>query len=81
MDISFPVLETAGTDYLERNRATKSKRLFMNYMMVMQFFVSAAGLALFGYYIGGKINPDSNLDIILTGIGLGLHHTDSNVEK
>jgi hypothetical protein len=44
----------------------------MNYMMVMQFIVTSAGLSLFGYFIGKRINPDSNLYIILTGVGLGL---------
>ena len=61
-----------GTASLERNKLSKTKNLFMKYMMVMQFFFTSAGLALFGYWIGLKINPDTNLYIILTGIGLGL---------
>jgi hypothetical protein len=44
----------------------------MNYMMVMQFIVTVAGLALFGYFIGKRIDAEGNLYIILTGIGLGL---------
>jgi len=40
--------------------------------MVMQFFFTTAGLALFGYWIGERINPETNLSTILTGIGLGL---------
>jgi len=44
----------------------------MNYMMVMQFIVSSITLALIGYYVGGRLNPESDLDIILTGVGLGL---------
>ncbi len=44
----------------------------MNYMMVMQFIVSAVVLSIFGYYIGNKINPESDLSTILTGVGLGL---------
>lgn len=61
-----------GIASLERNKLSKTKTLFMKYMMVMQFFFTTAGLALFGYWIGKKINPDTNLYIILTGIGLGL---------
>lgn len=61
-----------GIVYLERNKLHKAKRMMMNYMMVMQFIVSAIVLALFGYYLGNKINPDSDLRIILTGVGLGL---------
>lgn len=57
---------------MERNSFGKAKRIFMNYMMVMQFIVTVAGLALFGYFVGKRINPDGNLYIILTGVGLGL---------
>jgi membrane protein DedA with SNARE-associated domain len=48
------------------------KRLFMNYMLVMQFIFSAIGLALVGYFIGNRINPESNLPTTLTAIGLAL---------
>lgn len=65
-------LEIVGIDYLERNKLQRSRRLFMNYMMVMQFIFSAITLALIGYYVGGRINPDGDLNLILTGVGLGL---------
>ena len=61
-----------GIGYLERNKTSKMKRLFMNYMLVMQFIFSVLGLALLGYYIGTKINPDSNLPLTLTAIGTAL---------
>jgi len=44
----------------------------MNYMYIMQFIFSAIGLALLGYYIGNRINPESNLSTTLTAIGLSL---------
>jgi membrane protein DedA with SNARE-associated domain len=44
----------------------------MNYMLVMQFIFSAIGLALLGYFIGNKINPESNLPTTLTAIGMAL---------
>ncbi|MDY0074259.1 MAG: AtpZ/AtpI family protein [Acholeplasmataceae bacterium] len=44
----------------------------MNYMMVMQFIVTAIALALFGYYLGNRINKESNLSTVLTAVGLGL---------
>lgn len=44
----------------------------MTYMMVIQFFFTVIGLALFGYYIGGKIDKDGDLSIILTAVGLAV---------
>lgn len=44
----------------------------MNYMMVMQFIVSSVVLAIFGHFLGQRINPDSNLSTLLTAVGLGL---------
>lgn len=44
----------------------------MNYMMVMQFIVTAVGLALIGYVIGKRVDSEGNLYLILTGVGLGL---------
>ena len=44
----------------------------MTYMMVIQFFFTVLGLALFGYYIGGKIDTDGDLSIILTAVGLAI---------
>lgn len=44
----------------------------MNYMLIMQFIFSVLGLALLGYYIGTKVNPDSNLPTLLTAIGTAL---------
>jgi len=67
-----PDSEIAGIVYLERNKLSKAKRYMMTYMMVMQFFFTVLGLALLGYWIGGKINPDSSLQLILTGIGLSV---------
>ncbi len=61
-----------GIVYLEQNKLKKAKRIFMNYMMVMQFIVTAIALALFGYYLGNRINKESNLSTVLTAVGLGL---------
>jgi len=72
MDTLYPDSEIVGIVYLEPNKISKAKRLFMAYMMVMQFFFTVLGLALFGYWLGGKINPDSSLQLILTGLGLGV---------
>jgi NhaP-type Na+/H+ or K+/H+ antiporter len=44
----------------------------MNYMMIIQLFFTIIGMALFGYYLGDRINPDSGLPILLTAIGLSL---------
>lgn len=68
----YPVLEIVGIASLERNKLHKTKRLFMNYMMVMQFIVSSVVLALFGNFLGKRINPDSSLSTVLTAVGLGL---------
>ncbi|MBU1094361.1 MAG: hypothetical protein KKH01_07865 [Firmicutes bacterium] len=57
---------------MERNKISKTKKLFMNYMLIMQFIFSVLGLALLGYYIGTKVNPDSNLPTLLTAIGTAL---------
>ncbi|MFA5525468.1 MAG: AtpZ/AtpI family protein [Acholeplasmataceae bacterium] len=57
---------------MEQNKLKKAKRIFMNYMMVMQFIVTAIALALFGYYLGNRINKESNLSTVLTAVGLGL---------
>jgi len=61
-----------GIDSLERNRFNKARRLFMSYMMVMQFIVSTIVMALIGYYVGNRIDEASDLPLILTGVGLGL---------
>lgn len=68
----YLVLEIVGIVYLEQNKLKKAKRIFMNYMMVMQFIVTAIALALFGYYLGNRINKESNLSTVLTAVGLGL---------
>lgn len=44
----------------------------MNYMYIMQFIFSAIGLALLGYFIGTRIDPESNLPTTLTVIGMSL---------
>ncbi len=44
----------------------------MSYMMVMQFIVTTIVMALLGFYVGQKLNPESDLSTILTGVGLGL---------
>jgi hypothetical protein len=61
-----------GIDSLERNKLGKARKYMMVYMMVMQFFFTSAGSAVLGHWIGTKINKDSDLPIILTGVGLGL---------
>ena len=50
----------------------KFKKYFMYYMYVMQFIFSMIGLALLGYFIGGRIDPNSELQTILTAVGLAL---------
>jgi hypothetical protein len=71
MDISFLVLETVGIVYLGLNKS-KARKLFMNYMIIIQLFFTVIGMSLFGYFIGDKINPDSSLPILLTAIGLSV---------
>ncbi len=61
-----------GIDSLERNKLNKARRLFMSYMMVMQFIVTTIVMALIGYYVGKRIDEASDLPLILTGVGLGL---------
>lgn len=41
-------------------------------MVVMQLIFTILGLALIGYFIGTKINSDSDLPIILTAVGLSV---------
>jgi F0F1-type ATP synthase assembly protein I len=75
MDISFLVLEIVGIVYLEPNKKDKQnryKKIFMGYMLAMQFIFTIFGLALIGYFIGRRINPDSNLSTTLTAIGVGI---------
>lgn len=64
----YLVWEIVGIGYLELNK--KKKKLFMTYIMVMQLFFTVAGLAIMGFYIGDRINPEGNLPTILTGVGL-----------
>ena len=61
-----------GIDSLERNKLGKARRLFMSYMMVMQFIATSIVMALIGFYVGQKIDETSDLPLILTGVGLGL---------
>lgn len=61
-----------GIDSLERNKLNKARRLFMSYMMVMQFIATTIVMALIGYYVGQRIDEASDLPLILTGVGLGL---------
>ncbi|TNF08217.1 MAG: AtpZ/AtpI family protein [Bacillota bacterium] len=51
---------------------SKTRKIFMTYMMVMQFIVTIIGMAIFGYFIGNKIDETSNLSLILTAVGLAL---------
>lgn len=44
----------------------------MTYMMVMQLIVTIIGMAFFGHFIGTKINPESDMPILMTAIGLSL---------
>ena len=61
-----------GIDSLDRNKLGKARRLFMSYMMVMQFIATSIVMALIGFYVGQKIDETSDLPLILTGVGLGL---------
>jgi F0F1-type ATP synthase assembly protein I len=57
-------------DYLEPNKRVKAKRIFMGYMIIMQFITTAIGTSLVGYFIGDRLNPESNLPTLLAAIGL-----------
>jgi uncharacterized membrane protein (DUF485 family) len=50
----------------------KQEKLFMTYMMVMQLIVTIIAMAFFGHFIGTKINPDSDMPIIMTAVGLSV---------
>lgn len=41
-------------------------------MVVMQLIVTIIGMALLGHFIGTKMNPDSDMPILMTAIGLSL---------
>lgn len=56
-----------GIGYLERS---KSRKVLMTYMMVMQVIFSIIGLSLLGIYIGSKIDSEGDLSTILGAIGL-----------
>jgi len=62
-------LEIAGIVYLALNKS-KSRKIFMTYMMVMQLFFTIIGMAIFGYFVGQWLNKESDLPIILTAIGI-----------
>ncbi|PKK99061.1 MAG: hypothetical protein CVV57_04435 [Tenericutes bacterium HGW-Tenericutes-2] len=57
---------------MEPNKRNKAKRIFMTYMVVMQLIFTVIGLALIGYYIGIKTDPDGNRYIYYTAIGLAV---------
>lgn len=64
-----------GIVYLEPNKREKQnryKKIFMNYMMVMQFIFTILGSALLGYFIGRQVSPDSDLPTTLTAVGVGV---------
>lgn len=58
-------------DYLALSKQ-KARRLFMTYMMVIQFFFTVIGLSILGYVLGDRIQPDTNLSVILTAVGLAV---------
>lgn len=74
MDTSFRVLGIVGIVYLEPNKKKfeKRRKLFMAYAMVMQMIFSVIGLAVFGIYLGRKIDPEGNLASYLAAVGLFL---------
>ena len=41
----------------------------MIYMVVIQVFFTIAGLAILGFYIGMKLDPEGPLETILTAVG------------
>ncbi|MCF7930252.1 MAG: hypothetical protein K9L02_01955 [Acholeplasmataceae bacterium] len=49
---------------------SKSRKVLMTYMMVMQVIFSIIGLSLLGIYIGSKIDSEGDLSTILGAIGL-----------
>ncbi|MDX9691996.1 MAG: AtpZ/AtpI family protein [Acholeplasmataceae bacterium] len=51
---------------------SKTRKIFITYMIVMQFIATIIGMAIFGYFIGNKIDKTSNLSLILTAVGLAL---------
>jgi O-antigen/teichoic acid export membrane protein len=55
---------------LESKKLSKARKIFMNYMMVMQLIFTVGGLGIFGFYLGNRLNPDSDLNIYLTAAGL-----------
>ncbi|MCR3906031.1 MAG: AtpZ/AtpI family protein [Tenericutes bacterium] len=56
----------------KKDKQNRYKKIFMGYMLAMQFIFTIFGLALIGYFIGRRINPDSNLSTTLTAIGVGI---------
>ncbi len=57
-------------DYLEPNKKfEKRKKIFMVYMVVVQFIFTVFGLAVVGYYIGSRMDPEGGLDMILAAVG------------
>ncbi|MBU1143098.1 MAG: hypothetical protein KKH92_05550 [Firmicutes bacterium] len=57
---------------MEPNKKKKAKKIFMTYMIVMQLIFTVIGLAILGYYIGIKTDPDGNRYIVYTAIGLAV---------
>lgn len=60
-----------GIVYLEpsKHKYKKLRRVAFTYTMIMQMIFTIVGLALLGYFIGDKFYPDTDIDLILTGIG------------
>ncbi len=57
-------------DYLEPNKKTdKRKKIFMTYVVVVQMIFTILGLAIIGFYIGMKVDPEGHLEITLTAVG------------
>lgn len=59
-------------DYLEpnkRNSYKKVRRTLFAYTMIFQMIFTIMGLAFIGFFIGDYINPSSDLNLILTGVG------------
>lgn len=44
----------------------------MTYMVVMQMIFTVIGLAILGYYIGIKVDPEGKSYVYYTAIGLAL---------
>lgn len=61
-----------GIVYLEPNKKTdykKVRKTLFAYTMIFQMVFTIVGLAFIGYFIGDYFYPDTDINLILTGVG------------